>query len=401
MPPSDPTVAETPAPRARGGAAARRALTQLRLAVLTGDRLQQMRLAQSGLANLLMLGCVGMIHLLDANGLTAHGWVWPWTLCSVGGMVAIFALIRSGRTLRWSDPSLTLQQMYYAVLCAAAAYCLLGAERAVVIPILAVVLMFGMFGMTPRQVLGVGLYTLVLFGSASAYWTQAAEAGRPREPELARFIMVTIVMAGVMVLTSRLYQMRERSREQRQALTAALQRIRVLASRDELTGCLNRRAMLERMGEEALRSARADESMCVALIDLDHFKHLNDTYGHGVGDRVLRGFADVVRGRLRETDLFARWGGEEFLVLLLGTDLARTRAGVQRLIDSVAATRFDGLPDGTVVTCSVGIAQHRAGEGVPEVIQRADVALYEAKSAGRNRLACSASSRPALAVHAE
>lgn len=388
MPLSEPKAADNRARRSRSRASAEQALMYVKFAVFSRDRRQQIRLAQSGLANLLMLGCVGMTHLLDACGVVVHGWVWPWTLCSVGGMVTIFALIRSGRAIRWSDPSLTMQQMYYAVLCAAMAYCFIGVERAIVIPILAVVLMFGMFGMTQRQVLAVGIYTLVMFGAASVYLTEVAEAGHLRGQEIARFIMVTIVMAGVVVLTGRLHKMRERSREQRLALTAALQRISELATRDELTGCFNRRAMLERMAEESLRCVRSDESVCVATVDLDNFKRINDKFGHGAGDLVLRGFADVVRSRLRETDLFARWGGEEFLLLFSATDLPQARTCVQRMIDQVAATRFDCLPLGTVVTCSVGIAEYRRGEGALEAVKRSDVALYEAKSGGRNQLVC-------------
>src|SRR5205814_6248152 len=126
-------------------------LQRLKFALLTRDKRQQIRLAQSGLANLLMLACVAMLHVLDASGITDHRYIWPWTLCSVGGMVLVFAVIRSGRVMRWRDPSLTMVQMLYAVLCAAIGYGITGTARAVVIPILAIVLMFGMFGMTQRQ----------------------------------------------------------------------------------------------------------------------------------------------------------------------------------------------------------------------------------------------------------
>ena len=201
----------------------------LKYALLTRDRRQQIRLAQSGLANLLMLGCVAMILLLNAYGITDQRYIWPWTLISVGGMVAVFALIRSGRVMHWQDPSLTFQQMFFATLCAGTGYCISGSARAVLIPILAIVLMFGMFGMTQRQVLIVGVYTLAVFGAASLYWMLGPEAGEPVGPEIARLMMVAIVVAGVVVLTGRLHGMRERSRQQRAALSSALERIRELA----------------------------------------------------------------------------------------------------------------------------------------------------------------------------
>ncbi len=361
---------------------------RLRLALLTRDRRQQIRLAQSGLANLLMLGCVAMLHLLNAYGITDQHYIWPWTLMSVGSMVAVFALIRSGRVMHWQDPSLTFQQMFFAILCAATGYCISGSERGVLIPILAVVLMFGMFGMTQRQVLVVGVYTLAVFGAASLYWMLGPEAGEPAGPEIARLMMVAIVVAGVVVLTGRLHGMRERSRQQRAALSIALERIRELATRDELTGCLNRRAMLERMAEESLRCVRNNTPMCLVLIDLDHFKAVNDEHGHAAGDAVLRGFAELAHGQLRGIDVLSRWGGEEFLLMLGGTGAQQAELCVQRLLTGLAVTRFPGLPAGMRITCSAGLAECRGGESIVSAVERADQALYQAKNEGRNRLVC-------------
>jgi diguanylate cyclase (GGDEF)-like protein len=361
---------------------------RLKVLLLTVDRRQQIRLSQAGLANLLMLACVAMVHLLDAAGTVDHRFVWAWTFSSLGGMVFVFALIRSGRVMHWHDPSLTMVQMLYAIGVAAAGYCITGSARAVVIPILAVVLMFGMFGMTPRQVRIVGAYALVVFGAASLYWLRGPVMHAVAAEEVSRLTMVAIVVAGVAVLTARLNGMRERSRQQRAELSTALGRIRELATRDELTDCLNRRAMLERMAEESLRCARSGAAMCLVLIDLDHFKHINDVHGHAAGDEVLRGFADIARGELRGTDVLARWGGEEFLLMLGATDAMQAQLCVQRLLMRLAATRFEVLPAAQRVTCSAGFTQCAGSESVVEAIERADKALYRAKHEGRNRLVC-------------
>lgn len=381
-PPPDATSSRSLPDDARRMPARASWLRRLQHLLLTSDQRQQIRLAQSGLANLLMLGSVGLVHLLDASGVPVGRWLWPWTLASIGGMVAVFAVIRSGRVQHWRDPSLTIQQMFYAVLCAAGAYCITGSERSTVIPMLAVVLMFGMFGMTRHQMHVVAAYAAVVFGAASLYWLAGPDRGRPVGPELTRFLMVVIVLLGVVTLTSRLHGMRERSRRQRHALATALDRIRELATRDELTGCLNRRAMLERMAEESLRCARLGQSMCLVLLDLDHFKRVNDLHGHAAGDRVLRGFAELARGQLRGTDLLARWGGEEFLLLLGATDAPQGRPCVQRLLDALAATPFDGVS----ITCSAGLAECRGGESIVAAVERADQALYRAKAGGRNRV---------------
>jgi diguanylate cyclase (GGDEF)-like protein len=195
-------------------------------------------------------------------------------------------------------------------------------------------------------------------------------------------------MAGVVLLTSRLYGMRERMRQQREQLAAALERIRELATRDELTGCLNRRAMLERLAEESLRCTRLGEVMCLVLLDLDHFKRINDLHGHAAGDNVLRSFADVARRELRGADLLARWGGEEFLLMLGATDVEQGVRCVQRLLDTLAGEDI-AIATGqrTVsVTASAGLVECRGGESLDEVLERADQALYRAKAGGRNRL---------------
>lgn len=363
-----------------------RLLTRLKFALLTRDRRQQIRLSQAGLANLLMLGCVTMANVLGGTTIADTRWIPAWTVFSVGGMLAIFALIRSGRVTHWRDPSLTLPQMFYAISCAAIAYCITDSARGVVIPILAVILMFGMFGMTQRQVMVVGIYTLAAFGAGSFYWLQVAAPAPEARSELARLTMVAIVIAGVLVLTGRLQHMRERLRSQHRALADALVRIGELATRDELTGCFNRRAMIERLSEEALRSARSGTALCVVLLDLDHFKRINDSFGHAAGDEVLRGFAEIARSRLRGTDVLARWGGEEFLLMLGSTDAAHAEPCVQRLLDSVAEARFPCLSGQTVVTCSAGLAESRGGESIAAVIERSDRALYRAKDQGRNRL---------------
>ena len=121
----------------------------------------------------------------------------------------------------------------------------------------------------------------------------------------------------------------------------------------------------------------------MALIDLDHFKKINDTHGHQAGDDVLTGFASAAQAALRETDVICRWGGEEFLVLLRDTDPAlQGREALKRLRDNLTNLR---TPSDTAVTFSAGLALARTDEPAERTIERADRALYAAKTAGRNR----------------
>jgi diguanylate cyclase (GGDEF)-like protein len=155
-----------------------------------------------------------------------------------------------------------------------------------------------------------------------------------------------------------------------------MSRLSDMASTDPLTGLPNRRAWDARV-EQALA---AGQHFAVAMIDFDHFKEYNDTYGHPAGDRLLKETAAIWREQLRTGDLLARLGGEEFGLLLLDCDPARAAEVIERLRKLIYGER----------TCSIGFATRRSGEGADAVMARADAALYEAKSCGRDRVCMSA-----------
>lgn len=155
------------------------------------------------------------------------------------------------------------------------------------------------------------------------------------------------------------------------------------AERDMLTGAFNRRGLERRFGHlTALESN--DAPLCAMMFDLDHFKAINDTYGHAVGDAVLRKIADIVRETIRNTDVFVRWGGEEFLILCPGMHLNEARMLAERLRQRVQdLMRASDLPD---VAISIGVTQHHPGESLLDFIVRLDKLLYQAKRNGRNRV---------------
>lgn len=169
-------------------------------------------------------------------------------------------------------------------------------------------------------------------------------------------------------------------------VTVAERRLHELACTDPLTQLRNRRFMMEVAQHEAAVVERGGRPLSVLLGDIDHFKRINDQHGHAVGDGVLRAIARVLRDGVREVDHVARWGGEEFLVLLPGTELEeaqqvadRLRAAVQALAD-VEGRRELGL------SITLGLAELRPGESIEQALMRADRALYEGKQAGRNRV---------------
>jgi diguanylate cyclase (GGDEF)-like protein len=161
-----------------------------------------------------------------------------------------------------------------------------------------------------------------------------------------------------------------------------------LATTDSLTTVYNRRTFKELAEPQLSRSRRADMPVSLLMLDLDHFKRINDTYGHLGGDDVLKAFAGLVRSCLRKEDLLARYGGEEFVVLLPGAAQAQAFSLAERIREEVAARSFDANGHLVRVTVSIGIASE-AGDTLPSLeamLGRADEALYRAKNEGRNRV---------------
>lgn len=356
--------------------------------MLTTDKRQRIRLAMSGLAALLMVCCLVVMNSVAAAGLASTSEVRVWTACSVLGLIAVYAAIRSGWSRRFKDPALTLAQILYAITCCVAAFVIAGPARGVTLPILAIILMFGIFGLTTRQMLGVLVYSLVAFGVASGVVAARDEPDYPTVVAAAYVGMVVVVLLSSTFLTTRVQSTREHLRRQKAELAQALEQIRQLATHDDLTGLLNRRAMLDRMQLEQRRSLRSGSPLLIAQLDIDHFKAVNDTHGHAAGDLVLQSFADTVRRNVRDTDVLARWGGEEFVLLLCDTPAADAVALMERLRQAVQAMQVP-VPQGDgpiTVTVSIGLARHTPADPLAGTLERADQALYAAKAGGRNRV---------------
>ena len=170
------------------------------------------------------------------------------------------------------------------------------------------------------------------------------------------------------------------------ALQEALQRISTMATTDELTGCHNRRFLMEFLGNEKARADRNLESFSVAIIDLDYFKRINDSYGHIAGDTVLKQVVDIMRQHVRATDCFARFGGEEFAAVYTATRLEEAQQSAERLRQELSLTPITCDAFRIFTSVSVGVAEYRYAESITDLLRRADRGLYIAKSGGRDRV---------------
>lgn len=169
-------------------------------------------------------------------------------------------------------------------------------------------------------------------------------------------------------------------------LTALNQKLEAMACTDPLTGLLNRRRAFEVLESEVRRHQRYGSPISVILFDIDHFKSINDTHGHLVGDEVLRYVCCLVRHDIRTTDVFARYGGEEFIVVLPETPRKRGGIVAEKLRKRLSGSTFTAAPLAFQVTASFGVAGARRSDTAEELLSRADRAMYRAKQCGRNRV---------------
>lgn len=189
-------------------------------------------------------------------------------------------------------------------------------------------------------------------------------------------LRIHLFLLVLLALTSAGTQMREK-------LISALARSEMLEHRaetDALSGLANRRGAHRFLSREAALCDRYGRTMTIILIDVDHFKDINDHHGHETGDQVIRDFASTIASTVREVDLAARWGGDEFLVAAPGIDRHAARYLAERFREAIAKSAIAGIH----LTMSVGIAEYEPGLGINDAISRADVMLYRAKAAGRN-----------------
>jgi diguanylate cyclase len=358
--------------------------------LLTTDPVQRTRLAQTGLALLLLGAGVAAMHYFVWAGVAPLGPVLWWSVLTLAGMVGFYALIRSGWSRRRAEPSLTVPQMLFALTSGATAYTLLGAGRGAVFPMVMVVVMFGMFIASPRQMRWVSAYAVLLFGTVMALMAALQPAAYPWRIELGHFLLVATMMPGVSVLAARLSRLRLRARQQRADLAQALSRLREHTTRDELTGLINRRHMQELMAQEHQRCIRSGQSFCLAVLDIDDFKPVNAAHGYAVGDAVMRAIAQEAQRQVRVSDMLSRWESDDFVLMLGDTRAALARGGLERLRQKVGALRILHGSTAVAVTMSCGLAEHHAGEAVAQTLERARRALLDAKSQGRDRIAVAA-----------
>lgn len=361
-------------------------LQKLAALVLGSERKQQVRITRSLTAAFVFIACIGLQIYASKSGFMDPERAWTLSILIVLNVVFWYGLLRSGLNQRFADPSLTLPQVLAALTIIVYAYSVTGRIHGSIMMLLTLVQVFGIFTLDLRGSRLAGIYSLILMGIAMAYKTNTDPVNYPYQLEIAHFILIAAILPTISSLAAQLTSMRTRLHNQKNELAQALTRIQILATRDELTGLFNRRHMMEVMAQHQKRLIRSGyHRFCLALIDIDHFKRINDTHGHGVGDEVLKAFAATLQRTLRDTDVLARWGGEEFLLLINDTSPELANLGLDRARELLnTETLLPHMP-GLKVNFSAGLTGYIDSEDLSTCIERADVALYRAKAQGRQR----------------
>jgi diguanylate cyclase (GGDEF)-like protein len=344
------------------------------------------RMAQWLIASIVYVGAAALLITGVGQGWMNKSALFLWLGFVLAVLTIGYTALRSGWTERFADPSVTMWQLSMGVLAVNWGYLICGPMRTSALFPIMVIFAFAAFTLRWRQitflsVLAVAsLVAAVVIRAVFPDWVPAQGEVPPMRLDVNNVLMLIVVLPALAVIATRLSGLRRKLSEQREALSRALSEVERLAVSDDLTGIANRRSLRLLLDRSVSLSSREIIPLCLAILDIDHFKAVNDELGHATGDEVLKAFVQRTSAQLRSTDTLGRWGGEEFLLLVHGNV-----EGICNMLGRIRNAVQYGCLETRQVTFSAGIAQHLPQESVDELLARADVALYEAKRSGRDR----------------
>lgn len=282
--------------------------------------------------------------------------------------------IRSEWNMRFKDKSLAVPQIIAATLITMVTIYFIDHARGAMLLLYIVSFTFGVFRLTVKQFFLLTLFALLSFGTVILLLVIFEPDRINIKIELIHLTVLAVVLPWFSLLGSYIHNLRKK--------------VEKLAIYDELTDVFNRRQMTVILEREKSLADRGYPSFSLCLLDIDCFKLLNDTYGHHVGDIVLKELARLINDNLRDADMIARYGGEEFVIVLAYPDIKDARICAERIRDLAADQTYVVGSVEVKATVSIGVTRYDPVENVEKALSRADKALYVAKNNGRNRVEC-------------
>lgn len=339
------------------------------------------------------LAIIGLINLQGSVHLSTPVLFFALTGAVISNLV-FFTLLRTGMNLRLRDPSMTFSQLVVGLSWAMVVLTITYEVRDLLLLAYISPIFFGMFKLNQKGFILLGIFAWVgyLVVTGLDYWMHPGEVDSAYQ--MMRLFVVAVMLLWTGYFSLHVARLKGKLRKQTRELEVMVAEVTKLAERDDLTKAYNRRFIMDSLEVEKARANRSGIPFSICILDLDHFKLINDRFGHLAGDRVLTAFAERARSELRSLDVmgraekgawFGRYGGEEFIVLFPNTSLLGARNCVERIRHITANTAFEEVLH---VTVSGGVTEYRLGEDVEETLRRADQAMYDAKNGGRNQIEC-------------
>lgn len=345
------------------------------------DQNQALRIKRflMALGSYVMWACLAMFFY--AQGLTRVT-LDVLTLSLIGILVSnamIYLVFRTGFNKRFQDPSLTLFQMIIGTFWVMVMVYFADQMRSVVLMLYLVVFVFGLFRLRVWQFLFLSVYAVANYAAVIyLVFKTHPESINPRIDVL-NIVVLATVLPWFSLVGGYIAHLREK-------VSKALTTIERLAIVDDLTQVFNRRQMFKILEHQKALGDRGINPFSICIFDLDHFKLVNDTFGHEKGDIVLKTVAQEVHKNLRDIDHIARYGGEEFILILTNSGSREAMICAKRIRITVKEIIFEKMPPDFHMTISVGVTKYQPSEPIQEAINRADTALYRAKANGRDRV---------------
>ena len=296
------------------------------------------------------------------------------------------AILISGLNKYFHDSSMSVLQLLWATVFALIGVYFLNAMREIILMFYFAMLSFGYFRFRTHQ--------FILCGSiAVAGYLLVIILLSINEPlrinyskELLRFLTFTATILVIVYTGSAISRLRAELGQRNIELAEAVELNTRLATTDDLTGLYTRRYFMEVLNKQKALSEREDSDFVICFADLDHFKHVNDGFGHHTGDIVLQKFSEIIKNSIREIDYAARFGGEEFVLLLVNSDIEQSINVAERIREAIERYNFSDIAPALNVTVSIGLANFKKYNSLQETLMSADNRMYKAKELGRNRV---------------
>ncbi len=345
------------------------------------DRNQTLRLKRFFMALGSYLMWLAICVLFYAQGEMKRGTVGVLVIAAIGIVACnlfIYSLIRSGFNKRFKDPSLTLLQMIIATFWVMVIAYYADNMRSLVLLTYLVVFIFGLFRLNVWRFLFLSIFAVINY-SLVILLLYKINPALVTKTDMLNIVILALVLPWFSLVGGYITRLRAQ-------ISHALATIERLAIMDDLTQVFNRRQMFKILENQKSLVERGVHPFSICIFDLDHFKKVNDTYGHTAGDIVLKTVAQETQRNLRNIDHIARYGGEEFILILTNSEKNDAMICAERIRKMVSRIEFEDMPPDFRITISVGVTEYQPSEVIQDAINRADTALYRAKLNGRNKV---------------